>query len=135
MAEHEDPIVIVGMARTPIGGLLGELSSMTASELGGIAISAALERAGVDAADVDEIIMGNCLPGGQGQAPARQAGFKAGLPDTTEATTINKMCGSGMQAAVMGRNALLSGEAKDHRRGRHGEHDERTAHDRHAQRP
>ncbi|MEE9379932.1 MAG: acetyl-CoA C-acetyltransferase, partial [Hyphomonadaceae bacterium] len=106
-----DPVVIVGMARTPMGGLLGELSSFTANELGAFAVRGALEDAGIKDDDADEIIMGNCLPAGQGQAPARQAGIRAGLPKSLEATTINKMCGSGMQAAVMGRNALLAGEA------------------------
>jgi len=101
-----DPVVIVGMARTPMGGLLGELSAVSASELGAVAIKAAIEEAGLGADDADEIIMGNCLPAGQGQAPARQAGFKAGQDNSLEATTINKMCGSGLQAAVMARNAI-----------------------------
>jgi len=107
----QDPVVIVGMARTPMGGLLGDLASLSANELGAIAVKGALEDAGLSGDDLDEIIMGNCLPAGQGQAPARQAGIKAGLPKGLESTTINKMCGSGMQAAVMGRNAILSGEA------------------------
>ncbi|MEL7130394.1 MAG: acetyl-CoA C-acyltransferase, partial [Pseudomonadota bacterium] len=107
----QDPVVIVGMARTPMGGLLGDLSSFSASELGAIAIKAASEEAKLGAEDADEIIMGNCLPAGQGQAPARQAGFKAGQDKGLEATTINKMCGSGMQAAVMGRNSILAGQA------------------------
>jgi acetyl-CoA C-acetyltransferase len=97
-----DPVVIVGMARTPMGGLLGELAGFSANELGAVAIKGAMKEAG---------IMGNCLPAGQGQAPARQAGIKADLPKGAQATTINKMCGSGMQAAVMGRNAILSGDA------------------------
>lgn len=109
---QSDPVVIVGMARTPMGGLLGEMSSFSASELGAMAIKAAVEEAKLGADEADEIIMGNCLPAGQGQAPARQSGFKAGLDKGLEATTINKMCGSGMQAAVMGRNAILAGEAK-----------------------
>lgn len=107
----EDPVVIVGMARTPMGGLLGELTSKSANELGAIAIEGAMEDAGLSGDAVNEVIMGNCLPAGQGQAPARQAGIKADLPEAAEATTINKMCGSGMQAAVMGRNAILAGEA------------------------
>ncbi|ACT59878.1 thiolase family protein [Hirschia baltica] len=107
-----DSVVIVGMARTPMGGLLGDLSAMSANELGAIAIKGALADAGVDGGDVQEVIMGNCLPGGQGQAPARQSVIKADMPEAVEATTINKMCGSGMQAAVMGRNALLAGEAQ-----------------------
>ncbi|MGB2220466.1 MAG: thiolase family protein [Henriciella sp.] len=107
-----DPVVIVGMARTPMAGLLGELSQMTASELGAVAVKAAVAEAGLKADEADEIIMGNCLPAGQGQAPARQAGFKAGLDKGLEATTINKMCGSGLQAAVMGRNAIAAGDAE-----------------------
>ncbi len=110
MAE-QDPVVIVGIARTPMGGLLGDLSGFSANELGAMAVKAALADAGLDGEAPDEIIMGNCLPAGQGQAPARQAGIKADLPKSLEATTINKMCGSGMQAAVMGRNAILAGEA------------------------
>lgn len=107
----EDPIVIVGMARTPMGGLLGELAPLSANELGAEAIKAAMAEAGVGGDDVDTIYMGNVLGAGQGQAPARQAGIKGGLPKSVEATTLNKMCGSGMQAAIMGRNALLAGEA------------------------
>ena len=108
---NTDPVVIVGMARTPMGGLLGDLADLTASELGAVAIKGALEDAGVKGADVSEVIMGNCLPAGQGQAPARQATLKSDMPLETHAATINKMCGSGMQAALMGRNALLAGEA------------------------
>ncbi|PKP82081.1 MAG: acetyl-CoA C-acyltransferase [Alphaproteobacteria bacterium HGW-Alphaproteobacteria-18] len=108
---EKDPVVIVGMARTPMGGLLGELTSFSANELGAHAVKAATAEAKLGADEVDEIIMGNCLPAGQGQAPARQAAIKAGLDKKTEATTINKMCGSGMEAVVMGRNALLAGEA------------------------
>lgn len=106
-----DPVVIVGMARTPMGGLLGELAGFSANDLGAHAIKAAMAEAKVDGKDVELVYMGNCLPAGQGQAPARQAGIKSGLPKSSEATTINKMCGSGMQAAVMGRNAILAGEA------------------------
>ena len=108
----QDSVVIVGMARTPMGGLLGELSGFTASDLGAAAISAAVADAGVAGEAVDWVLMGNCLPAGQGQAPARQAGVKAGLPKSAEATTLNKMCGSGMQAAVLGRAAILAGEAR-----------------------
>jgi acetyl-CoA C-acetyltransferase len=107
-----DPVVIVGLARTPMGGLLGELSSFSASDLGAAAVKAALAEANVKGEDVDWIVMGNVLPAGLGQAPARQAGRKAGLPDSVEATTLNKMCGSGMQAAIMGRTAILAGEAR-----------------------
>lgn len=107
----EDPIVIVGMARTPMGGLLGELSALSANELGAEAVKAALAEAGVAGEDVDTIYMGNVLGAGQGQAPARQSAIKAGLPKSVEATTLNKMCGSGMQAAIMGRSAIAAGEA------------------------
>jgi acetyl-CoA C-acetyltransferase len=107
-----DPVVIVGMARTPMGALLGELAGFSANELGAHAIKGAMAEAGIKGEDVELVYMGNCLPAGQGQAPARQAGIKSGLPKGAEATTINKMCGSGMQAAVMGRNAILAGEAK-----------------------
>jgi len=107
----KDPVVIVGMARTPMGGLLGDLAGFSANELGAMAIRAAVAEAGLKPGDADEVIMGNCLPAGQGQAPARQAGIKAGEDKGLEATTINKMCGSGLQAAVMGRNAILAGDA------------------------
>ena len=108
---EKDPVVIVGLSRTPMGGLMGDLGGFSANELGAVAVKAALAEAGVKGEDVDWLLMGNVLPAGQGQAPARQAGRKAGLPDSVEATTLNKMCGSGMQAAIMGRNAILAGEA------------------------
>lgn len=104
-----DNIVIVGMARTPMGGLLGDLAGMSAPELGAVAVKAAVKDAGV--AGADQIIMGNVLSAGQGQAPARQAALKAGLAQSTEAVTLNKMCGSGLQAVAMARQALLAGEA------------------------
>ncbi len=107
----KDPVVIVGMARTPMGGLLGDLAGFSANELGAMAVKAAVAEAGLKPGEANEIIMGNCLPAGQGQAPARQAGIKSGEDKGLEATTINKMCGSGMQAAVMGRNAILAGDA------------------------
>ena len=107
-----DPVVIVGMARTPMGAMLGELAGFTANELGAHAIKGAMAEAGIKGEDVELVYMGNCLPAGQGQAPARQAGIKSGLPKGAEATTVNKMCGSGMQAAVMGRAAILAGDAK-----------------------
>src|SRR6056297_660883 len=107
----EDPIVIVGMARTPMGGLLGELAPLSANELGAEAVKAALAEAGVAGEDVDMVYMGNVLGAGQGQAPARQSAIKAGLPKSVEATTLNKMCGSGMQAAIMGRASIFSGDA------------------------
>jgi len=99
------------MARTPMGGLLGDLAGFSANELGAVAVAAAVKEAGLKPGEANEIIMGNCLPAGQGQAPARQTGFKAGEDKGLEAVTINKMCGSGMQAAVMGRNAILAGDA------------------------
>jgi acetyl-CoA C-acetyltransferase len=107
-----DPVVIVGMSRTPMGAMLGELAGFTANDLGALAIKGAVAEAGIKGEDVELVYMGNCLPAGQGQAPARQAGIKSGLPKGSEATTVNKMCGSGMQAAVMGRAAILAGDAK-----------------------
>ncbi|CAM2140036.1 Acetyl-CoA acetyltransferase [Pararobbsia alpina] len=104
-----DPIVIVGAARTPVGGFQGELSSLTAPELGSVAIAAALERAGVSPDSVDEVVMGCVLPAGQGQAPARQAALGAKLPLSTGCTTVNKMCGSGMRAAMFAHDMLLAG--------------------------
>ena len=105
-----EDVVIVGMARTPIGGLLGELSSFTAPELGAAAVKAAVQEAGTGGAD--QIIMGNVLSAGLGQAPARQAALRAGLDESTEAVTLNKMCGSGLQAVAMARQVLLAGEAE-----------------------
>jgi acetyl-CoA C-acetyltransferase len=106
-----DPIVIVGAARTPMGGFQGDLVAASASELGAVSIRAALEKAGVPAEQVDEMIFGCVLPAGQGQAPARQAALKAGLPLSAGATTINKMCGSGMKAAMLAHDLLLAGSA------------------------
>ncbi|MCW5723427.1 MAG: acetyl-CoA C-acyltransferase [Maricaulaceae bacterium] len=111
MSMNDDPVVIVGMARTPMGGLLGDFAAVTASDLGAAAVKAALEEAGVAGDDVDLVYMGNVLMAGQGQAPGRQAAIKAGLPKSVEATTLNKMCGSGMQAAIMGRASILAGDA------------------------
>jgi acetyl-CoA C-acetyltransferase len=111
MSAVDDPIVIVGMARTPMGGLLGELAPLSANELGAIAVKAAMEEAGIAGDDIDQILMGNVLQAGQGQAPGRQAAIKAGLPKSVEATTLNKMCGSGMQAAIMGRASISAGDA------------------------
>ncbi len=104
-----DPIVITGAARTPMGGFQGALAGATAAELGGTAIAAALSGAGVEAGAVDELLMGCVLPAGQGQAPARQAGFVAGLGEGVPATTLNKMCGSGMKAAMMAHDQLALG--------------------------
>ncbi|MFB0826032.1 acetyl-CoA C-acyltransferase [Chromobacterium violaceum] len=106
---QQQEIVIVGIARTAMGGFQGALSGLTASQLGAAAIRAAVERAGVSAGDVDEVIMGCVLPAGQGQAPARQAALGGGLPQSTPCTTINKMCGSGMKALMMAHDQLLAG--------------------------
>ena len=106
-----DNIVIVSAARTPIGGLLGDFASLAAWELGAVAIKAAVERAGVPADAVDEVLFGNCLMAGQGQAPARQALRKAGLPDATGAVTLSKMCGSGMRAMMFAHDMLVAGSA------------------------
>ncbi len=107
-----DSIVIVGAARTPMGKFQGALAGSTAAHLGGTAIAAALDRAGLTGSEVDELLMGCVLPAGQGQAPARQAGFEAGLPQTVPATTINKMCGSGMKTVMMAYDALMSGNGR-----------------------
>ena len=104
-----DPIVIVGAARTPIGGLQGDFASLSASDLGAVAIRAAVERAGIKPEDVEEVIFGNCLMAGQGQAPARQAALKAGLPLAAHCTTISKMCGSAMKAAMLANDSLIAG--------------------------
>ncbi len=107
----EDPIVIVGMARTPMGSFQGTLTACSAAELGAVAVSGALERAGIAADDVDEVVMGCVLQAGQGQAPARQASIGAGIPNSTGATTVNKMCGSGMRATMFGHDMLAAGTA------------------------
>ncbi|MBX3480316.1 MAG: acetyl-CoA C-acyltransferase [Caulobacter sp.] len=104
-----DPVVIASFARTPMGGFQGVLSSVKATDLGAAAVRGALERAGVSGDQVEQIIMGCVLPAGLGQAPARQAALGAGLPLSVEASTVNKMCGSGMQAAIMAHDALLAG--------------------------
>ena len=105
---EKDPVVIVGLARTPMGAFQGELKGFAAPELGAAAIRAAVERAKVRPEDVQEVIMGCVLPAGQGQAPARQASLGAGLPLGTGCTTVNKMCGSGMKAAMLAHDALVS---------------------------
>lgn len=107
----DDPIVIVGGARTPIGSFQGVFSDLTAPQLGGAAIAAALDWAGAARTDIDEVIMGCVLPAGQGQAPARQAGFLAGLSENVPATTVNKMCGSGMKAVMMAMDQLRARHA------------------------
>ncbi len=106
-----DPIVILSYARTPMGAMLGELAGASATDLGATAVKAAVERAGVSGDDIDRIYMGCVLPAGLGQAPARQAAIKAGLPKSVQATTVNKVCGSGMQTVIMGAEALASGSA------------------------
>ncbi len=104
-----DPVVIISYARTPMGSFQGALSGASATELGAAAVGSAVERAGLSGAAIERIYMGCVLPAGLGQAPARQAALKAGLPDHIEATTVNKMCGSGMQAAIMASDALAAG--------------------------
>ena len=106
-----DPIVIISAARTPIGGLLGDFAALPAWELGAVAVKAAVERAGVPGDAVDEVLLGNCLMAGQGQAPARQAMRRAGLPDSTGAVTLTKMCGSGMRAMMFAHDMLAAGSA------------------------
>ena len=106
-----DPIVIVSAARTPIGGLLGDFSSLQAHQLGAVAIKAAVERAGIAGDAIDEALMGCCLMAGQGQAPARQAVLGAGLPQSVGAVTLSKMCGSGMRAMMFGHDMLAAGSA------------------------
>ena len=106
-----DPIVIVGAARTPMGSFQGDFSALAAHDLGAAAIRAAVERAGIAPDAVDEVLMGNCLMAGQGQAPARQAALKAGLPKSAGAVTLSKMCGSGMRAAMFAHDMLAAGTA------------------------
>jgi acetyl-CoA C-acetyltransferase len=107
-----DPIVIVSVARTPMGGMLGSLSSLAAHELGSVVIKAAVERAGLQPGQVDEVLMGNVLQAGQGQAPARQAALGAGLPIGVACTTVHKVCGSGLKAAMLGHDLLAAGSAQ-----------------------
>ena len=104
-----DSIVILGAARTPMGGFQGDFASLSAHDLGGAAIKAAIERSGIAPAKVDEVLFGNCLMAGQGQAPARQAGFKGGLPASAGAVTLSKMCGSGMEATMLAHDQLMAG--------------------------
>ncbi|HSG55761.1 MAG TPA: acetyl-CoA C-acyltransferase [Paracoccaceae bacterium] len=106
-----DPIVILSVARTPMGAMQGALADVAATDLGATAIKAAMERAGVSGDDVERVYMGCVLPAGLGQAPARQAALKAGLPKSAQATTVNKVCGSGMQTVIMGAEALAAGGA------------------------
>jgi len=108
----QDPIVIASIARTPMGGMLGVFSSLSANQLGSVAIKAAVERSGLKADDIDEVVMGNVLMAGQGQAPARQAALGAGLALSTPCTTINKMCGSGLKAIMFAHDQLKAGTNK-----------------------
>ena len=107
-----DPIVIVSAARTPIGGLLGDFSALAAHQLGSVAIKAAVERAGITGDAVSEVLMGNCLMAGQGQAPARQAALGAGLPQSAGAVTLSKMCGSGMRTMMFAHDMLKAESAE-----------------------
>lgn len=106
-----NPIAILSAMRTPMGGLMGSLSSLSASDLGGVAISSAISKSGLNVSDIDEVLMGSVLTAGQGQAPARQAALAAGLPVSTPCTTVNKVCGSAMKSIMLGGNALRSGQA------------------------
>ena len=108
-ASTSDSIVILGAARTPMGAFQGDFSSLAAHDLGGAAIKAAIERAGIKPEKIDEVLFGNCLMAGQGQAPARQAGFKGGLPASAGAVTLSKMCGSGMEATLLAHDQLVAG--------------------------
>ena len=105
----QDPVVILSYARTPMGGLQGALADASATDLGATAVKAAVDRAGVSPDEIERIYMGCVLPAGLGQAPARQAALKAGLPKSVQATTVNKVCGSGMQTVIMGAEALAAG--------------------------
>src|ERR1700740_3361237 len=107
-----DPIVIAAAARTPMGGFQGDLAPLAAPQLGAVAIEAALARPGLKPEQIDEVLMGCVLPAGQGQAPARQAALGAGLPLATGCTTVNKMCGSGMKAAMLAHDILAAGNAE-----------------------
>ena len=112
MPDKNHTAVIVSAARTPIGKFLGALSSLSAPELGAVAIRAAIERSGVPMSDIDEVIMGNVVQGGVGQAPARQAMLKAGVPATVSAVTVNKVCGSGLKAVMLAAQAIKAGDAR-----------------------
>ncbi len=112
MTVANDPVVICSFARTPMGGFQGALSPVKATDLGAAAVKAAVERAGVAPEKIEQIFMGCVLPAGLGQAPARQAAIGAGLGKHVEATTVNKMCGSGLQSAMMAHDALLAGTAE-----------------------
>jgi len=108
----QDPVVIVSAARTPMGAFQGDFASLAAHDLGGVAIAAAVARAGIAPELIEEVLFGNCLMAGQGQAPARQALLKGGLPLSTGAVTLSKMCGSGMKATMLAHDLLRAGSAK-----------------------
>ena len=112
MADLSRTPVIVAAARTPVGKFLGGLSTLRAPELGAAAIKAALERSGVSGDEIDEVIMGNVVQGGVGQAPARQAALLAGVPATVSAVTVNKVCGSGLKAVMLAAQAIKAGDAR-----------------------
>ena len=126
MATSADPTVILSIARTPMGSMQGALADASATDLGATAVKAAVERAGVSGEDIDRIYMGCVLPAGLGQAPARQAAIKAGLPKSVQATTVNKVCGSGMQTVIMGDEAIRTGNADVIVAGGHGVDDQRA---------
>jgi acetyl-CoA C-acetyltransferase len=109
---EQDPVVILGAARTPIGAMMGVFGALAAPQLGAVAVRAAVERSGIAGARIDEVLLGNCLPAGQGQAPARQAALGAGLPISAGAVTLSKMCGSGMRAMMFAHDMLLAGSAQ-----------------------
>src|SRR5512138_663633 len=109
--ENDNDAVILSAARTPIGRFQGALSSLPATQLGAIAVKAAVERAGVDPKEIEEVIMGNVVQAGEGQAPARQSGIFGGIPATVSASTVNKVCGSGLKAAMMSAQAVRAGDA------------------------
>src|ERR1044071_9503748 len=111
MSNTSDPVVIASYARTPMGGFQGSLTGVKATDLGAAAVKAAVERSGAQPDAIEQIVMGCVLPAGLGQAPARQAALGAGLPKSVEATTVNKMCGSGMQAAILAHDAIKAGTA------------------------
>ncbi|MEC7820984.1 MAG: beta-ketoacyl synthase N-terminal-like domain-containing protein, partial [Candidatus Neomarinimicrobiota bacterium] len=110
MSNHQD-IVIVSAKRTPVGSFQGSLSSISASELGSIVIKSIIDETGIETDIIDEVIMGNVLSAGQGQAPARQAAISAGLPNSVQCLTINKMCGSGLKSVMLAAQAIQSGDA------------------------
>ncbi len=114
MAKENDA-VILSAARTPVGKFQGSLSSIPATQLGAIAVKAAVERAGINPAEIEEVIMGNVVQAGEGQAPARQSGILSGIPATVSASTVNKVCGSGLKAAMFASQGIEVGQAASHR--------------------